>query len=138
MRNTLLSLLLILIVSTFSFSQNKITLTVSNVTVNEGDVMIALYNSESDFLKTPFKVGKTSSSSNVVTLTFENIPNGDYAISLYQDEDNNQELTKGMFGPKEPYGFSNNAKGSFGPADFSDAKFEVKDGDVELDININD
>ncbi len=137
MRNFLLSLAFIFVSITFSFAQNKIVLTVNNVSVSYGDIMVALYNSESSFLNTPFKVNKTSSSSNIVTLTFENIPNGYYAISLYQDEDKNEELTRGMFGPKEPYAFSNNAKGSYGPAEFDDAKFEVKDEDLVLEIDID-
>ena len=137
MRNTLISLAFILFASTACFAQQKIELTVNITSVNNGDIMVALYNSESSYLKTPYKVDKAESKSNSVIITFSDIPNGTYAITLYQDEDNNKELTKGMFGPKEPYGFSNNAKGSFGPAKFDDTKFDVKDGDVELSIDLN-
>lgn len=137
MKNTLLSILFTIVSISFSFAQNNILLNINNVTVNNGNIMIALYNSKSDFLKTPFKVDKVSPSSSVISISFEHIPNGYYAISLYQDEDDNQELTRGMFGPKEPYAFSNNAKGNFGPADFEDAKFEVNNKDVALEIDID-
>ena len=46
-----------------------------------------------------------------------------FAIAVYQDADNNGTLTKGALGiPKERYGFSNNARGQFGPPTFDQAK----------------
>jgi uncharacterized protein (DUF2141 family) len=42
-----------------------------------------------------------------------------------------------LFGiPKEPYGFSNNAKGFMGPPSFEDAKF-VLDHDKTIFIEVN-
>ena len=43
-----------------------------------------------------------------------------------------------MFGvPKEPYGFSNNKYGKFGPPDFEDISFDVKeDASTSLIINL--
>ena len=88
-------------------------------------------------MKNAFRKTKTASAKNEVTIYFEDIPIGNYAITMYQDVDSNNKLTKGMFGPKEPYAFSNNAKGSFGPAKFNDAKFEVGNKDVKLTIRID-
>ena len=51
---------------------------------------------------------------------------GPYAISVIHDENNNEKLDTGLFGiPTEGIGASNNAKGSFGPPKFEDARFDV-------------
>ena len=69
------------------------------------------------------------------TYTFE-LPNGTYAIGIFVDANYNNEMDRNFFGvPKEQYGFSNDAKGSFGPPSFKDASFTVS-GDMKLDINL--
>lgn len=62
-----------------------------------------------------------------VTYTFE-LPKGTYAIGIFVDTNYNNKLDRNLFGiPKEQFGFSNNAKGKFGPPSFEDALFEVSD-----------
>ena len=69
------------------------------------------------------------------TYTFE-LPNGTYAIGIFVDANYNNEMDRNFFGvPKEQYGFSNDAKGSFGPPSFKDASFTVS-GDMKLKINL--
>ena len=69
------------------------------------------------------------------TYSFE-LPNGTYAIGIFVDTNYNNEMDRNFFGvPKEQYGFSNDAKGSFGPPSFKDASFTVS-GDVKLKINL--
>ena len=51
-----------------------------------------------------------------VTFTFENLPYGEYAISVHHDEDNNGKINTNWIGiPSEGLGASNDAKGNFGP-----------------------
>ncbi len=58
-----------------------------------------------------------------LTLT---VPLGEYAVKVYHDENGNDRLDTRMFGiPKERYGFSNNARGTLGPPDYSEARFSV-------------
>lgn len=46
-----------------------------------------------------------------MTITVDGLPTGDFAISLFQDLNQNTELDTGFFGiPKEPYGFSGDWK----------------------------
>ena len=69
------------------------------------------------------------------TYSFE-LPNGTYAIGIFVDANYNNEMDRNFFGvPKEQYGFSNDAKGSFGPPSFKDASFTVS-GDMKLTINL--
>ena len=74
-------------------------------------------------------------STSMATYTFE-LPNGTYAIGIFVDANYNNEMDRNFFGvPKEQYGFSNDAKGSFGPPSFKDASFTVT-GDMQLEINL--
>ena len=69
------------------------------------------------------------------TYIFE-LPKGTYAIGIFADTNYNNEMDRNVFGvPKEQYGFSNDAKGSFGPPSFKDASFTV-DGEITLEINL--
>ena len=71
----------------------------------------------------------------VATYTFE-LPKGTYAIGIFVDANYNNKMDRNFFGvPKEQYGFSNDAKGSFGPPSFKDASFNV-DGELKLEINL--
>ena len=55
--------------------------------------------------------------------TFE-IPAGTYVIGYYIDVNENEKLDTNFIGiPKEEYGFSNNARGTFGPPSFASASF---------------
>ena len=69
------------------------------------------------------------------TYTFD-LPNGTYAIGIFVDTNYNNKMDRNFFGvPKEQYGFSNDAKGSFGPPSFKDASFTVS-GEMKLEINL--
>ncbi len=56
------------------------------------------------------------------------LPKGRYAISAFHDLNSNNKLDKNMVGlPTEKYGFSNNARGTFGPPSLSDQLFGLND-----------
>jgi uncharacterized protein (DUF2141 family) len=62
------------------------------------------------------------------SLQFTGLPPGDYALTAYLDENDNNKLDSNLFGlPTEPYGFSRNARGMAGPPPFADAAFRVED-----------
>ena len=59
------------------------------------------------------------------------------AIAVYQDLDSNDVLTKNGLGiPTEPYGFSNNARGTFGPPRFDKAQLTITDALKSLEIRV--
>ncbi len=106
----------------------NITIIVEDLDSNKGKVFLALYNTETDFLGKAFEATKTSISDNQCSITFENIPRGIYAISIFHDENENGKLDSNFFGiPEEDYGCSNNAKGFMGPPKWNDAKFQLKE-----------
>lgn len=69
---------------------------------------------------------------------FPAVAAGRYAISVFQDVNNDGDLNANLLTlPTEPYGFSNNARGTFGPAKFKDAAFAVPaEGEVRLNITV--
>ena len=116
---------------------NSLTVTVSNIKTQKGTIMIGLYKDENTFLDKVFKAQKTDANSTSVTVTFKNIPAGEYGISLFHDKDENGELNTNFIGiPSEPYAFSNNAKGMFGPAKWEDVKFSVTDKETIQNIKL--
>lgn len=51
---------------------------------------------------------------------------GRYVIAAFQDTDGDGKLSKNNFGiPREPFGFSNNARARFGLPGFDAAAFEL-------------
>ena len=108
--------------------------------INEkGNAKIALCNSKEDF-KRP---DNTFRSINAVIKngksewTFPDIPFGTYAVKVYHDENINGKLDKNIFGaPKEKYGFSNNARATFGPPAYESAQFTFNTTDMTVSISI--
>ncbi|HEX4159713.1 MAG TPA: DUF2141 domain-containing protein [Rhizomicrobium sp.] len=62
-------------------------------------------------------------------ITLQNVPTGTYAIEVYQDLNSNGKVDKNFLGiPKEPYGFSRDARPFLSKPDFARVKFEVGPG----------
>ncbi|GCD80314.1 DUF2141 domain-containing protein [Schleiferia thermophila] len=60
------------------------------------------------------------------TIRFTDLSAGSYSVEAFHDQNNNGKLDTNPFGiPKEPYGFSNNVRGNFGPPDFELTLFQV-------------
>ena len=68
---------------------------------------------------------------------FTDVPEGEYAVMVYQDLDGNKKLNRNLIGiPNEPYGFSNNPS-LMGPPRFEQLRFQqTKLGQV-LNISLN-
>ncbi|MDJ0722282.1 MAG: DUF2141 domain-containing protein [Desulfobacterales bacterium] len=71
-------------------------------------------------------------------IRFMDIPPGRYAVAVFQDTNSDDRLNKNLLGiPREPYGFSKNIFGRFGPPDFEDVAFEVTSGQqIALTIHL--
>jgi uncharacterized protein (DUF2141 family) len=134
-----LMILTIFLASTVYAQTGTVAVEVTQIDVKKGGVIkIGIYDSKSfPFLGKEvdgidIEVKETSA-----TYVFKNIPAGKYAIAVFQDSNVDGKLNKNMFGvPKEPYGFSNNKYGKFGPPDFGDVSFDVKE-DTSISLTIN-
>ena len=68
---------------------------------------------------------------------FKDLPFGEYAIKVFHDENGNNKLDKNLLGaPEEAYGFSNNARATFGPPDYKKAAFRLDKTDMTVRITV--
>ncbi len=113
----------------FSFvSPNTLQITVEGIEKEQGYIRVAFYDSEEIHLdeKTVTYYHEEPVNS-VGSMSFDvPIPAGDYSVAIYHDVNSDKELNKNLIGiPKEPYGFSNNVMGMFGPPSYDEAKISV-------------
>jgi uncharacterized protein (DUF2141 family) len=141
--NTVLSALFLTAVATSFATQDTVgsaTLTVRLIGFehDRGAAMIAL-TTERGFLadRGALQAQSVAIRDGWAECVFTKVPYGRYAVQAYHDENNNKKLDTGMFGiPSEPYGFSNNAKGSFGPPKYSEAEFPVTKSTELIEIRV--
>lgn len=73
-----------------------------------------------------------------LTVTVPDLPPGKYAVAAYVDNNKNGKQDKNFMGvPKEDYGFSNDARGMFGPPSFGAAEFELGETTVAKSIHLH-
>ena len=131
------SLLAVLLTSTFTVQAHTLTVNIDQIKEQSGKLHVALYRSEHSYQQGKDAVAALMKevSGDSQQLVFTDVAEGQYAIKIMHDANNNGELDRNIMGiPSEGYGFSNNA-GQFGPASFKDAAFAVA-ADTSLTINI--
>ncbi len=80
----------------------------------------------------------SEAASDQLTVTVPDLPPGKYAVAAYLDRNKTGKQEKNFLGvPKEIYGFSNDARGMFGPPDLSAAEFEVGEKIVTKSIHLH-
>jgi len=116
----------------------KLTVNLAQIKNDKGNVFVELYSDPATFRKSAkaFKIIKTQAAEGALTVTFDDLAAGAYAVLTYHDEDGNNEMNKrfGMI-PTEGYGLSNNPK-VMGPPSFKDSQFDVSK-DTEINIHFN-
>lgn len=139
-----MKILLFLSLLTFGFGEPTTTengdlvVIVDNIKEHKGELVLALFNSESDFLIKGIKSMKVKvSKDGYTTARFNDIPTGSYSISVFHDVNENGELDKNFAGlPKEGFGFSNNKMGVFGPPSFEECLIEITATQNEVKIDL--
>lgn len=93
----------------------------------QGAVLAALFEKSEGFPRgKPLQVASSVPSDGKAMVQFAGLPEGDYAVSVFLDENGNMKLDANLFGlPTELYGFSRNARSPAGPPLFADAAFRV-------------
>jgi uncharacterized protein (DUF2141 family) len=115
----------------------SLEVTVKNIKVIKGTIRVGLFDKETEFLKTPLKGIVVKVSGTEVKVTFEDLPAGEYAVSIIHDENENGDLDSNAFGiPKEGFAFGNNAMGTFGPPSFDKAKIKLEGKPVQQVITL--
>jgi uncharacterized protein (DUF2141 family) len=129
----LLALLTQLLAFTLLPSENKLietstlTVEVTGLSPATGNVILSLYNKAEGFPQSAEATFHTASmpvKGGKVSIPLIKTPNGTYAIAFFHDANGNGKMDYNFVGlPKEGYGFSNDAMGSFGPPSFKAASF---------------
>ncbi|MEM8969394.1 MAG: DUF2141 domain-containing protein [Bacteroidota bacterium] len=89
----------------------ELTIQVTGLKSSEGQVQIAIFNSAESFLEEPVQNSQIKLNGQKVVETTFTLPEGQYAVAVYHDENENGELDKNFLGtPTEAYGFSNDTR----------------------------
>lgn len=105
----------------------------------KGSLFIGLYNKPSGFgSDNAYRGISYEITGSEMWITFDSLSKGSFAVAIIHDENNNRKLDQGEMGiPVEGYGFSNDARGLFGPPDYRLAMFYLNGtSDKTIIINI--
>lgn len=125
-----------------SSSGAKIVLEIEDFDNDDGLVISHLYpksNKDKYPTKPQFaiqrKTGKLSGKK--TNIVFDNVPFGEYAVSVHHDENSNGKMDRNFLGmPSEKYGFSNNPTITFSPPEFDECKIDVDKKVIKLKIKM--
>jgi uncharacterized protein (DUF2141 family) len=124
MKKLIMTFCSLILISGYAFSQLNLDIEISGIKSDKGKIMLQLYDGKESTLDQA--IGDIKE--NKCLLSFKNLKPGKYAIRYFHDENGNGKLDTNTFGiPKEGYGFSNNAKGSFGPPAFEKWIFDLNE-----------
>ena len=149
-RSLLLSVLFVLMTATVGFSEQppapgitdhvgELCVRVVGFKSDDGVVKIGLFNSAQRYAAHAgsFKKVKLPVKDKMCLWVIEGLPYGEYGVMLYHDKNGNDKLDKNIVGvPKEPYGFSNNAKAELGLPPYEKVKFLFEAEAATLDIMV--
>ena len=116
----------------------ELIVVVSDLEGDKGAVMLALLDSLEmfDAGDAAFRQASVPVQDGKATVVIGDLPFGTYAIKVYHDENENSKLDTNFVGfPTEPFGFSNDSMGQFGPPSFDEAKFEFSERRMEIEIH---
>jgi uncharacterized protein (DUF2141 family) len=121
-------ILILLIVPFIGLSQHNISISVSEVSSADGNIMVAVYKDSESFLafEKVYKTGSAQANKGITEVHLADIPEGEYAIAIFHDENGNNELDTNWIGiPKEDVGFSYGKMKTFGPPRFKECAFTL-------------
>ena len=105
---------------------SPLTLQVTALKTDDGQVLCTLYDGPERWLKDPGFVATATATpaEGSATCTFEGVAPGTYAVSFIHDVNGDGDMEFSMFGwPKEPWGVSRDAPARMGPPKYDAAAF---------------
>lgn len=116
---------------------HDLTASITGFNSDNGKAYISIYNSKDSWLTKIYKGHTKEIVDNTVTVIFEDLPTGEYAISLYHDENDNGEMDANWMGiPSEDYACSRGAKGFMGPPKWKNAVLQISESQ-NINIIVN-
>jgi uncharacterized protein (DUF2141 family) len=120
-------------------SAARIIVTIDGLHSAQGSVFVGLYATPSKFLNGNQcdAQKKVRASTGPITVTFDNLRPGTYAVGAYHDENGNDHLDTNFLGlPVEGYALSNGVRVVLSKPTFQQAAFTVGTGDKPLALHI--
>jgi uncharacterized protein (DUF2141 family) len=119
--------------------KGKITVLLTGFENDQGTVKLCLCCSEDEYTgKTKeFCTASKELKDKKAEWVLENMPYGRYSVKAFHDQNGNSRLDNDFLGmPTERYGFSNNARGRFGPPPFESAAFTLNSAQTTIAIEV--
>ncbi len=138
-RISLLAACLALILGAGPASAARIIVTIDGLHSAQGNIFIGLYATPSKFLNGNQcdAMRKVRASTSPITVAFDNLPPGTYAVGSYHDENGNDHLDTSIIGlPIEGYALSNGVRAVMSKPTFQQAAFVVGAEDKPLALHI--
>ena len=108
-------------------SAASIEVRVQGITEVKGTVRVAVCDKATFLKDCPYSASAPAKQGETI-VTVNDVPPGNWAVLSCLDENDNGQLDRNILGiPKEPYAFSREARGRFGPPSFEDAAFTVRE-----------
>jgi uncharacterized protein (DUF2141 family) len=123
----------------FAHYQGTIDVVVKGIPEKRGKLYVELYDRASYFrYEQVLNERIVPVTGATVKVRLEHVPPGRYAVAVSQDANENRALDTGWFGvPTEAYGFSRDARGTFGPPDFEEAAFDFDGKTASLTVHVD-
>ena len=133
-----MKLFLLAFLFSFSAMAAPVKINFSQTMGKSGKIFYAIFDSSAQFPKgSAVKTGSVAIAGQREISTSVELPAGEYAMSVFLDENNNGRLDQNMLGiPRERFGFSNNPRILTGAPSYRDCAVRVLDQENEMEIRL--
>ncbi len=118
---------------------SKIVVTVEGMRSDRGQIAVALFSKAEHFPEGEYadQYARRPASTAAVTVVFDGLRPGRYALGAYHDENGNGRPDTNFFGwPTEGYALSNGIRLGFSRPRFSDAAVRLDERDLAITLHI--
>jgi len=119
---------------------SRLTVEIHGLRNQKGNLRLSLFSNEQGFPNrsdraVAYRCVEAKGTS--VSVTFDQLPPGRYAVAVIHDANNDGKLNTGFLGiPKEGFGFSRNPRIGIGAPSFHDTAFSLT-GESTIEIKLN-
>ncbi|MFT4030932.1 MAG: DUF2141 domain-containing protein [Siphonobacter sp.] len=119
----------LLLSPTHAAKKDPLVLIFTNLKNTRASIIVGVFRKQDTFTKDPYKGYKLDpKGGSSSTLFIDDLPYGEYAIAVFQDENGDGKLTTNFIGiPKEPYCFSNNFRPKVSAPKYVQCKFDYSE-----------